>query len=158
MTSDGGYKEAYVWIWLSGDTQPVVAGLLTEVDGRLRFNYGRSYLNRKNAIAIYAPELPLEPGDIPLREGLSMPACIRDASPDAWGRRVLINRKFGAKGQDAASLELSELTYLLESGSDRAGALDFQLAATNYEPRGTGQATLEELLQAAEQGEKGLPL
>jgi serine/threonine-protein kinase HipA len=158
MTSDGGYKEAYVWIWLSGDTQPVVAGLLTEVDGRLRFNYGRSYLNRKNAIAIYAPELPLEPGDIPLREGLSMPACIRDASPDAWGRRVLINRKFGAKGQDAASLELSELTYLLESGSDRAGALDFQLAATNYEPRGTGQATLEELLQAAEQVEKGLPL
>jgi serine/threonine-protein kinase HipA len=158
MISEGGYNEAYVWIWLPGETEPVVAGLLTQVGGELRFNYGRSYLNRENTIAIYAPELPLVPGDIPLREGLSMPASIRDASPDAWGRRVLLNRKFGLKGQDAASQELSELTYLLESGSDRAGALDFQVSATDYLPRGTGEATLDELLQAAEQVDKGLPL
>jgi serine/threonine-protein kinase HipA len=47
---------------------------------------------------------------------------------------------------------------LLESGSDRAGAQDFQRSATEYTPRGTENASLEELVQAAECVEKGLPL
>jgi serine/threonine-protein kinase HipA len=158
MTSRNGHSEAYVWIWLPDETAPVVAGLLTRVGKQLLFNYGKSYLKRKNAIAIYEPELPLQAGDIPLHEGLSMPNCIRDASPDAWGRRVIINRKLGLKGQDASKEELDELTYLLESGSDRIGALDFQLSATKYIPRMSDQATLDELLRSAERVEKGMPL
>jgi serine/threonine-protein kinase HipA len=158
MTSRNGYTEAYLWIWLPKETAPVVAGLLTKVGKQLLFNYGKSYLKRKNAISIYEPELPLQGGDIPLRDGLSMPSCIRDASPDAWGRRVLINRKFGLKGLDASQVELDELTYLLESGSDRIGALDFQLSATEYVPRVSDQASLEELMQSAERVEKGMPL
>jgi serine/threonine-protein kinase HipA len=158
MTSSDGYSEAYVWIWLPGETAPVVAGLLTKVGRQLLFNYGKSYLKRANAISIYEPELPLQAGDIPLREGLSMPSCIRDASPDAWGRRVVVNRKLGLKGQDASQVELDELTYLLESGSDRIGALDFQLSATQYKPRVSDQASIEELLQSAERVERGVPL
>jgi serine/threonine-protein kinase HipA len=158
MTSKNEYQEAFVWIWLPGDTEPVVAGVLTRVGDRLLFNYGKSYLARKNAIAIYSPELPLRSGDLPLPDGLSMPGCLRDASPDAWGRRVLINRKLSLKGQEAAARELSELTYLLESGSDRAGALDFQLSSKNYVPRGMDQASLEDLLRSAEQVEKGVSL
>lgn len=46
-----------------------------------------------------------------------MPGCIRDASPDAWGRRVIMNRKSGFKGAGADTADLDELTYLLESGS-----------------------------------------
>lgn len=87
-----------------------------------------------------------------------MPGSIRDASPDAWGRRVLINRKMSVKEKEAAEHELSELTYLLESGSDRAGALDFQLSADHYVPRGMAQASIEDLLRSAEQVEKGVPL
>ena len=158
MTSRNGHSEAYVWIWLPNETAPVVAGLLTRVGRQLLFNYGKSYLKRNNAIAIYEPELPLQPGDIPLHKGLSMPSCIRDASPDAWGRRVIINRKLGLKGLDASKEELDELTYLLESGSDRIGALDFQLSATKYVPRISDQATLDELLRSAERVEKGTPL
>lgn len=160
MTSEKevNYSEAYVWIWLPGATEPVVAGLLTKAGGQLVFNYGRSYLVRQDAIPIYAPELSLRPGILPLLPGLSMPSCIRDASPDAWGRRVLINRKLGIKGVDAAQIELDELTYLLESGSDRIGALDFQQSATRYLPRHTQQPTLEELLTAAEKVERGMPL
>jgi serine/threonine-protein kinase HipA len=158
MTSESGYKEAYVWIWLPNATAPVVAGLLTQIDGEIHFNYGKSYLDRKDAIAIYAPELPLEAGDIPPAPGLSMPGCIRDASPDAWGRRVLINRKLGLKGKDADLEELSEMAYLLESGSDRVGALDFQLSATKYTPRISDQTSLVELIQSAERVEQGLPL
>jgi serine/threonine-protein kinase HipA len=158
MISEDGYKEAYVWIWLPNETEPVVAGVLTKIRKQLLFNYGRSYLERKNAISIYEPELPLEPGEIPLSDGLSMPSCIRDASPDAWGRRVLINRKLGLKGDDASKNELSELAYLLESGSDRFGALDFQSSATQYTPRVSDQASLAELMESAERVEKGLPL
>lgn len=160
MTSkiESAYAEAYVWVWLPEATQPVVAGLLSRQGQQLIFNYGRSYLAREDAIALYAPELPLQSGSIPLITGLSMPSCLRDASPDAWGRRVLINRKLGVKGADASEIELDELTYLLESGSDRIGALDFQMSATQYVPRQAKQPSLEELQTAAEKVEKGVPL
>jgi serine/threonine-protein kinase HipA len=158
MTSSDSYDEAYVWIWLPGRTVPVVAGLLTKADSGLLFNYGRSYLARPEAIALFDAELPLQPGQIPPRPGLAMPNCIRDASPDAWGRRVIINRKTGRKSRDAANVELDELTYLLESGSDRIGALDFQLSSAEYAPRQGQTASLDDLLHAAEQIERGAAL
>jgi serine/threonine-protein kinase HipA len=146
MTFEPGtpYSEAYVLIWLPGAAQPVVAGLLSRQGGQLVFNYGRSYWARSDAIAIHAPELPLRPGALALLPGLSMPSCLRDAAPDAWGRRVLINRKLGVQGPAAAQLELDELTCLLESGSDRIGVLDFQQSATRYVPRLAQAATLED--------------
>ena len=151
--------EAYVWIWLPGSIDPVVAGLLSrQRDGRLGFNYGRSYLARPEAISIYDAELPLKEGLIEPRDRMQLPSCIRDGSPDAWGRRVIINRTSGRKGEGASALELDELSYLLESGSDRIGMLDFQLSATHYIPRQHRNATLEELMQSAERVEQGVPL
>jgi serine/threonine-protein kinase HipA len=152
------YDEAYVWVWLSGETAPVVAGRLYAHDGLVSFNYGRSYRELREAIPLYLPELPLKAGELPLLGGLTMPGCIRDAAPDAWGRRVILNRKFGVNGDEVAKLDLSELTFLLESGSDRIGALDFQFSPTKYEPRAPANATLEELVQSAERVEKGIPL
>jgi serine/threonine-protein kinase HipA len=156
MTSDE--NEAFVWIWLPDATEPVVAGRLAKDGNRLLFNYGRSYLERSNAIPIYEPELPLRAGALPLLGGLSMPSCLRDAAPDAWGRRVIVNRKLGHKGDQIDASQLDELTYLLESGSDRIGTLDFQRSATKYVPRGGGAATLEELQTAAERVESGVPI
>lgn len=160
MTSDSAnaYSEAYVWIWLPSKSEPVVAGLLSKQGQDLVFNYGRSYLSRKDAIPIYQPELTLQSGLISLLPGLRLPSCIRDASPDAWGRRVLINRKFGARGAESDQFELDELTYLMESGSERIGALDFQKSSTQYEPRNAQQHTLDDLLTSAEKVEKGIPL
>lgn len=146
-------EEAYVWVWLPGATEPVVAGLLSRQGGTLVFNYGKSYLERSNAIAIYEPELPLRSGVLPLLNDLSMPNSIRDASPDAWGRRVLLYR---SRNGDPA--ELDELTCLLESGSDRVGALDFQLSPTEYIPRLSNHASLEELMEAAQRVQEGLPI
>ncbi|MCF6254962.1 MAG: type II toxin-antitoxin system HipA family toxin [Gammaproteobacteria bacterium] len=159
MPSNSSYTQAFVWIWLPDKTEPVVAGKLS-LDGQsLLFNYGKSYLDRDNAIAIYDVELPLKSGIQSLSTGLSMPNCIRDAAPDAWGRRVLINHLLGLKGADANNTtQLDELTYLLESGSDRIGALDFQHSATEYIPRSPVNAPLEELLAAAVLVEKGIPL
>ena len=122
------------------------------------FNYGRSYLNRDDRIPIYEPELPLRGGPIAPEAGLSMAGCLRDAAPDAWGRRVILNRTFGRKGTDIDVAALDELTYLLESGSDRIGALDFQHSPSEYVPRAARTATLDELLSAAEKVEKGEPL
>ena len=158
MISETGYKEAFVWVWMPGKIQPVVAGRLAAADNQLVFNYGRSYLERKNAISLYEPELPLRSGTLPLPNGLWMPSCIRDAAPDAWGRRVIINRKLGARGQEIDTAELDELTYLLESGSDRIGALDFQLSATKYLAREAATASLDDLLNAVDCVERGVPL
>lgn len=152
------YSAVFVWIWLPGETEPVVAGKLTAVGPTYVFNYGKSYLQRDNAIAIYDAELPLRQGMIPLLPGLNIPGCLRDAAPDAWGRRVILNRKFGRKASATDPAALDELTYLIESGSDRIGALDFQLSPTHYEPRDVSGAPLEELLEATELVEKGIPL
>ena len=155
-------KEAFVWIWLPDETEPVVAGRLEADNGNILFNYGKSYLNRtgdsKPAIAIYEPELPLKAGVLSLPEGLTMPGCIRDAAPDAWGRRVIINKKLGFKGACTDTAELDELTYLLESGSDRIGALDFQCSPTEYVPRTVNNVSMEELIESAERVERGVPL
>lgn len=151
-------KEAFVWIWLPGETEPVVAGRLFHSGDGYAFNYGASYLGRKEAIPLYDPELPLGHGLIPPAAGLAMAGCLRDGSPDAWGRRVIINRLVGAQAADADSRDITELTFLLESGSDRIGALDFQASATTYVPRLKAEASYAELLEAAERIEKGMPL
>lgn len=158
MTSDGAANEAFVWVWLPGETAPVVAGRIERDGARYIFNYGRSYLERARAIPLYEPELPLRRGAISPLDGLSLAGCLRDGAPDAWGRRVIINRMFGKKGDDVDVGAVDEITYLLESGSDRIGALDFQRSGTQFEPRLGAAATLEELLSVAERVEKGVPI
>ncbi len=159
MTSDLKTPDsAFVWAWLPNETEPVVAGRITTEGNRYIFNYGASYLERKNAIPLYEPELPLVRGRIEPLPNMEMASCIRDGSPDAWGRRVIINRLVGPKAADTGADGLNELTYLLESGSDRIGALDFQLSASEYVPRQKSQASYQELLEAADRVEKGLPL
>ncbi|AHG49119.1 phosphatidylinositol kinase (plasmid) [Rhizobium leguminosarum bv. trifolii CB782] len=149
---------AFVWIWLPDATEPAVAGRLDQDGERLYFTYGASYRRRKNAIPIYEPELPIQEGVIVPINGLSMASSIRDGSPDAWGRRVIINSLTGRKPDAAGVPEISELTFLLQSGSDRIGALDFQASATEYVPRIAAQASLDELLDAAALIERGVPL
>lgn len=155
MTSS---RRAYVWIWLPGQTLPVVAGLVERDDqDRYRFTYGRRYLARQDAISLYPGELPLRPGSQEQVDG-ALPSCLRDASPDAWGRRVIINRLTGNKGEAAGEVDVNELVYLLESGSDRIGALDFQLSPTDYRSREYQDATLAELQEASVYVDTGKPL
>lgn len=158
MNSKTPYTQAFVWIWLPDSTSPIVAGKLELDNGRYYFNYGKSYLQNEKAIPIYKEELPLKTGILPLINGLTIPNCIRDSSPDAWGRRVIINKLLGLKKDNASQIELGELTYLLESGSDRIGALDFQLSPTEYIPRASSNPSLEELVESAQRVEKGIPL
>lgn len=80
--------------------------------------------------------------------------------PGGWrarrvGRRIIINRLTRRKGKDAQNVDFDELTFFLNSGSDRAGALDFQTSATDYVSREESDATLSDLMQAAELVERG---
>lgn len=158
ITSKSNPREAYVWIWLPNATEPVVAGKLMQQEQKYSFNYGKSYLERINAIALYDRELPLQRGLIYPQNELIIPNCIRDASPDAWGRRVILNRHYGRRSMQLDTIQLSELSYLLESGSDRIGALDFQWSGTDYIPRSSVNVSLDELLESALRVEQGVPL
>lgn len=159
MTSNSSSKECFVWIWLPEATEPVVAGKLMQTPQRYQFIYGQHYLKNPDAIPLFDEELPLQSGIQEKTYGIeSLFGCLRDSAPDAWGRRVILNQLLGEKGSVADTAHLDEITYMLKSGSDRIGALDFQESSTHYQPR-MGQAVkLEELLYSAELVEKGIPL
>ena len=159
MTSDATRpREAFVWIWLPSRTVPVVAGRIHAEDDHFVFTYGRSYLSRDDAIPVYAPELPLSSGAIVPEPPLEIANALRDASPDAWGRRVIAHRLAGGRGETGEIADLDELTFMLRSGSDRTGALDFQASSRHYVPRETDNETLERLLDSADRVDRGLPL
>lgn len=150
-------REAFVWVWLPGATSPVVVGRLEAIRNVVTFTYGRSYLNRDDAIALYEPELPLRAGRIDPIPGLNIASCVRDAGPDAWGQRVILARRTGHLDRDSDPARLDQLSYLLESGSDRIGGLDFATSATDYQPRQEA-APLEQMQEAARALEEGRPL
>jgi serine/threonine-protein kinase HipA len=152
MTSE----RVYVWTWLEGRDEPVVAGALDPIGSQLRFVYGRSYLERADAVPLYLPELPLVRGAQQPAAGLDLPGCLDDGAPDAWGRRVILRRLHGGDTRELDTATLPTVTYLLESDSDRIGANDFQRSPDTYVPRETS-ATLEELLTAADRLQAGLP-
>lgn len=152
MTSESTPRRVYVWTWLPGAEDPVVAGALDRVGtGRMDFTYARSYLANPAAISLYGPELPLRRGAQEPKAGLAVAACLKDATPDSWGERVIGNRL------GSGDAELSLETYMLESGSNRLGAIDFQTSPTAYVPR-SDTAGLDELYDAAQKVLAGEPL
>jgi serine/threonine-protein kinase HipA len=115
----------------------------------ITFYYGRSYLERPGAIPLYLPELPLGRGRQRPRGAMRVAGVIRDGGPDAWGQRVIMARHLGRLDSSHDTAEFALLTYLLESGSDRIGALDFQDRPDVYVAR-SGSATLDEVQAATE--------
>jgi serine/threonine-protein kinase HipA len=153
MTSDPfRSRRVFVWTWLPGEPTPIVAGAVDRVGvERLDFTYARSYLDLPQAISLYTPELPLRRGAQEPLDGLTVAACLKDATPDSWGERVIGNRL------SSGDAELSIETYMLESGSNRLGAIDFQESPEEYRPR-LDTASLDELYDAAEKVLAGEPL
>lgn len=139
MTSEAP-TECFVYITLPGETAPVTAGrfaLATDRRGLTegRFVYGRSYLERPNAVALDPVELKLAPRTYSTASLGGVFGALRDASPDYWGRRV-IQRHLG-KAQPG------EMEYLLLSPDDRAGALGFGLNQTPPAPKRSFNQTLD---------------
>ena len=79
MTSEP--QQAFVWVWLPGAIDPVVAGRL-DAAGQTRHVHLRAQLSRsaRTRIALYLPELPLRRGAISPLVG-DVAGCIADAAP-----------------------------------------------------------------------------
>ena len=140
-------SDVYVWAWLPDATDPVAVGTLRRAPTGLHFSYGNSYLARSDAIPI-GPELPLAQHWYPPAPGIGMPSTFKDSAPDAWGMRTILN----------AGWDHTDESFLLNSGSNRIGALDFQASPHSYVARNEGDLTVSELMQAAETVENGEPL
>src|SRR5579862_7173777 len=140
MISEIGPNECYVYITLPGQTKAVTAGrFVLTVDKRGlslgRFVYGKSYLERPDAVALDPVELKLSSRVYETRAMKGVFGVLRDAGPDYWGRRVI--EHYSGKS------ELSELDYLLFSPDDRAGALGFGLNKVPPAPRREFNQTLD---------------
>ncbi|MFN0164321.1 MAG: type II toxin-antitoxin system HipA family toxin [Burkholderiales bacterium] len=107
-----------------------------------RFVYGRSYLERRNAVALDPVELKLAPRTYSTVALNGVFGALRDATPDYWGRLVI--------QQHLSNAQPGEMAYLLFSPDDRAGALGFGLNQTPPAPKRTFNQTLDlAMLQAA---------
>lgn len=123
-------SDCFVYIMLPGETNFVSAGRFELTQDRRgtpmgRFIFGKSYLQRSNAIDIDPVELKLGRGTFETTGLKGVFGAFRDAGPDYWGRR-LIERHVGG--------QLGELDYLLNAPDDRAGALGFGLGQTPPAP------------------------
>ncbi len=139
MTSKAG-AECFVYMTLPGETGSVTAGRFELSKDRRgnalgKFVYGKSYLARRNAVAIDPIELKLSEATYETARLNGVFGALRDSGPDYWGRRVIEKR--------AGIPQLGELDYLLNSADDRAGALGFGLGQNPPAPRRKFNKTLE---------------
>lgn len=142
-----------------GDTGFVPAGALSLTQGSRdveasSFIYGTRYLERPGRIEIDPVSLALDGNvkGVELRPAnqLRQFGGIRDAAPDAWGRRVIESRL------KSPANSLPESRYLLEAGSERVGALDMRPLPDS--PQASAAAPVRDLhymLEAAERVEAG---
>ena len=156
MTSE---REAYVYIQLPGTLDTVPAALLkvqTLPDGTQigRFRYGDRYLQRTEAVALDPFHLPLDKTVYEFTQLKGIPGAVRDAGPDAWGRRVIEHKLERGAG------DLHEIDYLLNGPQDGAGYLSFGLKAEPPAPKRHYNRThqLAELVAATQAIEEGRPV
>ena len=156
MTSE---RQAYVYIQLPGTLETVPAALLrvqTLPDGTQigRFRYGDRYLQRSDAVALDPFLLPLDKTVYEFTRLMGIAGAVRDAGPDAWGRRVIEHKL------ERSAADLQEIDYLLHGPQDGAGYLSFGLKAEPPAPKRHYNRThqLAELIEATQAIEEGRPV
>ena len=114
------------------------------------FTYGRRYLERPNVMALDPFHLPLSGKPLYFTKLEGIPGALRDASPDAWGRRIIQARLARPEA------DLTEMAYLLNGPDDGAGNLRFGLSVEPPGPARPFNRThqLPALTEAAEQLEE----
>ena len=153
MTSE---RQAYIYVQLPGALETVPAALLKiekQSEGTFvgRFRYGDRYLQRPDAIAFDPFQLPLGKNVYAFTKLKGIPGAVRDAGPDAWGRRVIEHKLERSPG------DLEEIDYLLNGPQDGAGNLSFGLKAEPPAPKRLYNRThqLADLIEAADAIEEG---
>ena len=155
-------QKLVVFAYLDAGWVPCGQLTLTEDGAKLvssTFAYGLRYLERPGALEVDPVSLSLANKSTVRGKGLFPPnqlpmfGGIRDAAPDAWGRRVIESRL------KAPANSLPESTYLLHAGSQRVGALDIRSSREAEATAGYGTwNNLEYLMEAAQRIDEGLPV
>ncbi|MCP3137082.1 type II toxin-antitoxin system HipA family toxin [Pyxidicoccus xibeiensis] len=147
-TSDSA--SCFVYLQLPRSMEVVTCGRFVQQEGVGRFVYGKSYLANPRAVELEKFELPLRPGTFETARLGGIFGALRDASPDAWGRRIIECQR--GRG------DLTEVDFLLHSPEDRVGALSFGQSPTPPAPIHPFNQVLhlDLLLEAADQLEQGL--
>ncbi len=153
MTSE---RQAYIYVQLPGTLNTVPAALLKVEklsDGTFvgRFRYGDRYLRRKDAVELDPFRLPLGDTVYELTKLKGIPGAVRDAGPDAWGRRVIEHKL------QRGPADLEEIDYLLNGPQDGAGNLSFGITVEPPPSKRRYNRThqLADLIAAAEAIEEG---
>jgi serine/threonine-protein kinase HipA len=123
------------------------------------FAYGLRYIERPDALEIDPVSLSIRDKSAVHGKSLYPPnnllwfGGIRDAAPDAWGRRVIESR------HKVPANSLPESCYLLGAGSQRVGALDVRRSRDDKPTLGFGLwENLQYLMDAAQRIDDGLPV
>lgn len=151
--------QLFAFAHIDGDFVPAGRLTLTEEAEEVvasSFAYGLRYLERPGrfpidpvSLAIDDPEL-VRGVELMPANGLPLFGGIRDAAPDAWGRRVIEARR------KVPANSLPESVYLLEAGSDRVGALDIRDSLEASSTTGVNQVrSLDYMLETAERIDLG---
>jgi serine/threonine-protein kinase HipA len=119
-----------------------------------RFRYGDRYLQRQEAVALDPFHLPLAKEVFEFTQLKGIPGAVRDAGPDAWGRRVIEHKL------ERSAADLQEIDYLLHGPQDGAGYLSFGPKAEPPAPKRRYNRThqLAELIAATQAIEEGRPV
>ena len=134
-------QRLYVFAYIDTHLAPCGQLTLTEDGEKLlasTFAYGTRYLERPGALEVDPVSLSLRDKNAVRGKALfppnnlSMFGGIRDAAPDAWGRRVIESRL------KVPANSLPESTYLLHAGSQRVGALDIRPSRNSDSTLGYG--------------------
>lgn len=138
-------SEAYVWVYLPGDTHPTVCGRFSHSPSPSglpvgTFVYGASYLNNSDAIALDPFALPLLPKEYKTNAQGGVFGVIVDALPDDWGRYV-IDRTRG--------VQKFPVGYMLHTMDDSIGNLAFS-SSHNTPPTSSGYVDFDLVPQARE--------
>src|SRR5579872_1621458 len=157
-------KEEKLFVFAHLDAEWVPCGQLTLTEDGAEllastFAYGLKYLDRPGALEVDPVSLSIgdksgvrgkalfPPNNLPFFGG------IRDAAPDAWGRRVIESRL------KVPANSLPESTYLGHAGSQRVGARDIRSSRDSSATPGFGTwNNLEYLMEAAQRIDEGLPV
>jgi serine/threonine-protein kinase HipA len=155
-------QKLFVFVYVDTEWLPCGQLTLSEEGAKLlasSFAYGLRYLLRPGALEVDPVSLSLRdkigvrgkalfpPNNLPSFGG------IRDAAPDAWGRRVIESRL------KVPANSLPESAYLVHAGSQRVGALDIRSSRDSSATPGFGTwNNLEYLMEAAQRIDEGLPV
>lgn len=137
-------SKAYVFANVTGEQRPM--GVLVKDSAGFHFAYAQSWLAAQDAFSADPLNLPLSASS---KTSRSLWGCFVDATPDNWGRKVILATHTQAPA--------NEIEWLLAARGAGAGCLNFSASRSTVLPaaRVPKFAELEQLLELASDIDQG---